>query len=366
MKKKVIISYTTYSSSSETAALYISDILDKHNYEVKLLNITEYSTKLAKLSNTLFKDTSLEFLNGLLFGLINNRYASNRNEKYAFHAFDTDLLRKIFKSFNPDLVVSTHFYSSYIATYYNKINIINSKVITLITDYTNHQFWLANKDEVDAYIVHNDIIKNELIKKKVNPKKIYSYGIPLREEKILNKKEDTLKNYSLSGKKPIYLFLANDNSYEHIKLLIKKKFNIDIILICGKNNELKNKCEEFVHNHNIKNTLVLGHAKDIYNLINISTMVITKPGSAAINDLSQMQKPVILLSPQNSLESFNKRYMKKNHMALVTTTPRSLVRKIKLSLNYPFIIRAMKNKIIKHSEIDSTSKILDLIKELTR
>ena len=34
MKKKVIISYTTYSSSSETAALYISDILDKHNYEV--------------------------------------------------------------------------------------------------------------------------------------------------------------------------------------------------------------------------------------------------------------------------------------------------------------------------------------------
>ena len=58
--------------------------------------------------------------------------------------------------------------------------------------------------------------------------------------------------------------------------------------------------------------------------------------------------------------------MKKNHMALVTTTPRSLVRKVKLSLNYPFIIRAMKNKIIKHSEIDSTSKILDLIKELTR
>lgn len=365
MKKKILISYTTYSNSSKSVADIISESFDKRFYDVKLLDITNYSKKITKLANSLFKGSSLDFLNGLLFGLINNKYASLGNEKYAIKGFDTESLRNIFKSFNPDVVLCTHFYSSYIASYYNKINITSSKVVTVITDFTNHSFWLANYKEVDTYVVHNDIIKNELVRKGVKASNIYALGIPVNYEKVTSK-ETVLKNYSLSGKKPIYLFLAGDNNYEHFKHLARKKYNIDIIMVCGKNSKLKDECEEFVYRNNNKNVLVLGYAKDLYSLIGISDIVITKPGSTIINECISMGKACILLSPQNSLEKFNRRYMTKNHIALKASTPGSLSRKVKLCLSYGFIVKAIRNRLNKFYNNDSATKICSLVKDMLK
>ena len=47
-----------------------------------------------------------------MFGLINNKYASLGNEKYAIKGFDTESLRNIFKSFNKNVMNKINYKSN--------------------------------------------------------------------------------------------------------------------------------------------------------------------------------------------------------------------------------------------------------------
>lgn len=372
MKKKIIICYSNYSSASLSVANNIKNALDNSKYEVKSIDINDYANKLNIFSNALFKETNrIKFLSGFLYKIINNKLVSTINEQYAIMCFDCNKLRKEFSKFKPDLIITTHFYSSFIATFYNKIDIIKSKVLTIVTDYTSHKFWSANHKDVNVYIVSNNVIKNDYVKSGVNSKKIYSYGLPHKEEFDLEDKIEVRNKYSIKDNKPLYCFFAggdtgNSYTYEYFKILVNKNYDINIIFACGKNKALKLKCEEYIHKKNIKNVLVLGFTKDIYNLINISDIVITKPGSNAINDAILLKKPTILLPPTNSSEKFNAKYMLKNHFSLKGYTPIQLTKKVKLTLNYNFITKTITNKLNKIDTNNSLKKTIDLIKKMTK
>ena len=108
--------------------------------------------------------------------------------------------------------------------------------------------------------------------------------------------------------------LANGHSYtyEYFKALTKKEFNINIIFVSGKNKELKDKCEEYIFENNIKNVLILGYIKDLYNLYNISDVIITKPGTSTLIECMNFKKPTILLPGVSIDENKNLKFSKKS------------------------------------------------------
>ena len=64
MKKKILISYVSYSNTSKSVAHNIYDKLDKKKYIVSLIDLSEYGSKINMFSNFLFKN-NLELLSGL-------------------------------------------------------------------------------------------------------------------------------------------------------------------------------------------------------------------------------------------------------------------------------------------------------------
>lgn len=362
MKKRVLISYLSYSKLSLNTAYNLYDLLDKNKYDIHLLDISNYfNNKINIFNNYLFKDYKISLLNGLLYKVMNNKIVSKQYYKYSIKCFDSTNLRDYFKKIKPELIICTHYSASYISAYYNKSKLINSKIVNFVTDYTMHESWTINSKEIDKYVVQNDIVKNEFIKKGINPKDIYSYNINTNLDSVEDK-NTILKKYSLKKDKKNYLFFADiDMGYEYFKTVCKKNYDINLIVSTGNNKELKSKCEEFIYNNNIKNTLVLGFSKDIYAFINISDIVISKPGSSIINEALLMGKPVIMTNPQNSSEVFNMKYILKNHFGLKARTPISLRRKVKLLNTYSFILNSMKNKIKK--QISSNEGSIDLLIE---
>jgi processive 1,2-diacylglycerol beta-glucosyltransferase len=370
MKRKVLIGYAENGSGHKSAAQYIKNFFeDKNKFDIKVINLTEFYKSNNKLVSSIHNHAiKSDFLFSLFYGLSNNRIASKGNEKLCVKTFDSENLRNVFKEFNPDIVISTHFFVSYMASFYNKENIINSKIMTVITDFVYHEAWTANYSSVDYFIVRNEIVKNELISHNVPSEKIFALGNPAncKASIKLDDKDFVLKKYSLLGFKPIYLFfgggsVGHDYTFEYFKAVVKKRHPIDIIFVSGKNKDLKIKCENFILKNDIKNVLVLGFTKDVFNLLNIADVVITKPGSSTLNECIEMKKPCILIPGVDVSEKYNAKFMTKNHYASKVKSPSGLSRKVRLSLDYPFIINSMRNRLNKISSDNSCKKIFDLV-----
>lgn len=336
-----------------------------------VINLSDYYEYASKMGSKFIKHTiKSEFLYNIFYGLFNNKLASKGNYKLCIKSFDSKELRDDISRFNPDIVISTHFYFSYMTAFYNKEKVINSKIITVITDLLHHDWWTINHKDIDYFVVSNDIVKNKLSKSNIPNDKILSYGVPIHMESLINldDKDFVLKKYSLTGNKPIYLFFSDgsDISLEYLKTILKKKLLIDIIFITGKNKSLKLRCENYLIKYNIKNVLVLGQTKDVYNLINISNLVITKPTLNTLNDCMFMKKPCILLPGVSVQDNYNSKYMSKNHYAVKVRGPKGLARKIKISLTYPFIVKSMINKLNKIDTKDSCKKIYELTNKILK
>ncbi len=376
MKKRILIGYAEYGSGHKSVANYVKSYFEeKGDYEILLLNLSEYSNFLGRFSHKFFYTINKsEFTFNLLYELSNNKLVGFTSIKTCLKAFDMKKLENVFREFNPDIVIASHFFVSYIAGYFNDILVTESKIFTILTDFAYHAWWTINKEQVDYFIVANDIVKNEIIEHGVLPEKIKVFGIPINRSLIskLDEKETILKRYSLTGEKPIYLFFAGgsigyDSVFPYFVNLVKASFNIDIIFICGKNKNLKLKCDQYIKNNEIKNVIVLGFTKDVFNLLNISSVIITKPGGSTLNEIIEMKKPSILIPGMGGQEKANSKFMAKKHYSLNVRSSKGLVRKVKFCLNYPFVVNSMKNKLLKLSLLDSCEKIYELAnKELSK
>ena len=293
------------------------------------------------------------------------------NNLFARKIYGSEKLKEEICNFNPDITISSHFYCSNLITYYKKLNLINCKLFTIITDYKSHEFWIRNKNLEDGYIVGNKLVKEELIKKGIQSKKIYPYGLPLNITKINNLDDvDTIyKRYNLKNNKKVYLFFGGSSSgstyyYKYFKAISKLNLNETIIFICGKNDKLKKKCEEWINKNKIKNIKVLGYSFDVLNLMKISDLVISKPGGATITECMEMKVPMLLIPGIGGQEKYNARFISRKKYGIKVRNVWSFNRNLKNIEKNNAIIRKMQERLKTLDNNDSIVKINNLIKKL--
>ncbi len=370
MRKKILIGYTEYAIGDKSAALCIKKYFDeKDEFEVMLVNLSLYSKYSTHFYNNIFNFINKhERLSKFVYGLADNKVIGKLNRRFSIKSCDNSKLRDLLINFNPDLIIATHFYVSYIAGFYNSLGIIDCKIMTVITNFSHHEWWTVNKDEIDYYVVANEMVKEDLIQNKIDENKIFTFGIPIDKNLISNlqDRDFILKKYSIKDDKPIYLFFAGgsvgyDYVFDYFKAVVKKRYPINLIFICGNNKNLKAKCEDYLLKNDIRNVIVLGFTKDVFNIMSISDLVITKPGVNTLNECIEMKKPCILIPGIKAQENYNAKFMTKKHYAIKVRGANYLAYKVKLSLEYPFIINSMKNKLSMNNERDSCKKIYELI-----
>lgn len=372
--KKILILYADYGSGHKSIAEYVTKYLNDHNkVETKLLNMTDYGNFVGKVGLKLYNWVLIhrhERVFDIAYEIMDHKLTSILNSHISKQSYDNPSLRKVITDFKPDITISTHFFCSNIISYYNKLNLIKSKIYTIITDYHSHELWIKNAQNENGFIVANELVKEELIKKGVNPKKIFPYGLPLNIS-ALEKLEDNqtiYKRYNLTGKKDIYLFFGGSSSgsmyyYDYFKTICNLNLNIDIIFICGKNQKLKEKSDNFIKNNNFKNVLVLGYSTDVLNLMKISKLVITKPGGATLTECLEMKVPMLLVPGVGGQEKYNARFITKRKYGLKVRGCYVFKRILKKIQAKPFIITNMQEKLQELDNNQAVEKINELISQ---
>lgn len=375
MKKKVLILYARYGSGHKSIAEYVSKYLLEHNrnYEVMILDMTSFANIPGKLGIKVMEFVSKyrpEKIFSLCYSLCDHKIPAKGSKKYAIKSYNNKELRRVICDYNPDITISSHFYCSNIISYYNKLGLINSKLLTIITDYHSHEIWTMDHKEEDGYIVSNELVKQELINRGVSRKKIYAFGLPMATDTFDKANILTIKKkYNIDPKKKTYLFFGGSSTgsmyyLSYFKELIKKRYDVNIIFVSGHNDKLKRKCENIVLEQELNNVKILGYTNDVFNLLRISDLVITKPGGATLTECLEFKVPMLLIPGVGGQEKYNARYVIKKRYGLYAKNKRRFSRILDQIYFYPRIINKIDNRLQMQSQNKSLEKINQLIKKM--
>lgn len=376
-RKKILLTYASYGSGHKAAVKYIQNYFESqnNNFEIKIIDISDYNSTFGRLGETIFNfnfdhnhKAGLTFT--ILYNLFNHKLSTMPYKKITEKLYNQVKLKKAIKDFNPDLTISTHFFSSILIAKYNNEKIINSKLITVITDYKSHEIWTRNFENEDALIVSNEVIKNELIERGLDKNKIYPYGIPLSEKFLtsLLKKEEVYKKYNFNKDMPIISFMSGSQgsiiSYEYFKLFMKNRYNVQVIMFCGTNEKIKIKCEELIKENKYKNVTVLPFTNDVNNLLNVSDLVVTKPGGLAITECLELKKPMMLIPGAGGPENHNAKFLISKGVAINNKNLIIFSKNIKKIMKSPRMIMNMNKNLHRYEKNTSVIQIYKLSQKL--
>lgn len=376
MKKyKVLITYATYGSGHKSVANYIYNYLEKHsNYEIKIIDLMDYENIIGLISKKAFEQNFKYRTSSAIFSVIYELFDFKTTtlpyKSVTKSIFKNKKLQEEIVSFNPDLLISTHFFGNIILGILNRKKLTNTKIISIITDYKSHEMWIKDEKSIDAIVVSNEIVKKDLISKGINSNKVYAYGIPISESFVNISTPIAIKEkYQVNNGKKTFLFFAGGSigssfSYKYLKRLLQEEYDINIIYVCGKNEKLKRKTEKLIRQNNYQNVYPIGFSKEVNNLLSISDIIITKPGGLSITEALELKKPMLLIPGNGGNEIYNAKFVCKNGYGINCHTPRKLAKTVGKILKRKNILLNMKRKLNLYNDNKSIEKIYKLSKKI--
>ncbi|MBW4828269.1 MAG: glycosyltransferase [Clostridiaceae bacterium] len=314
--KKVLIFTASMGGGHNEAASCLENQFSEHGFIVKKSDVLLEINK----SLDIFISHSYKFLIDKFPKVYGNLYEISNKKKT--NKLITGLLLKIFKDkiYNiileekPDLIISTHCFTVGLIGYLKKNGLIDIPFISIVTDYEAHQIYI-NKN-VDAYIVSNNDIAETLIGQGIPEDKIFPYGIPIKTEFLSRQTLDPIKE------KPFQILLmagslGHKSMEKVLKRVVSMEGNYRVVVVCGKNKELKKSIQSKYYNLIKCDKIILyGFTNDIPNIMENSDIIITKPGGLTVSEAIAKKLPMIIPYYIPGHEKENLDFLVKNGLAI--------------------------------------------------
>lgn len=274
-------------------------------------------------------------------------------------------IRRLIREFVPDLVVCTHPFPLQMLTKLKKNSVIKSKVVTILTDFTAHPFWLH--DTVDAYVVAHPGMKFEMVNRGIREDIIYPLGIPI-SEKFLKQydKADIRKELGLQDITTV-LVMGGSLGFGDIKetflALLNSQKRLQIILVAGKNSKLIKQVEEY-SSYSDKPVKIYGYTDLIPELMSASDFIISKPGGITVSEALVKNLPLILISPIPGQEEKNARFLQNTGVAGRIYPKQSVEEVLFQIMDNPLRMQHMKEMAQHLARPTATQDIVKLFEEL--
>lgn len=214
--------------------------------------------------------------------------------------FMSKYLEEVILNEKPEKIIIFHFFCIIPIYRILKRNKLSIPVQTVITDpFTPHPMWFLVRNQ--NFIVFSKDLEERVIRKK-RGYSVQSLSFILDEkfsqslstEEILSVKKKLDYN---PDKKMILILGGGDGIPKGEKILnelLQSNLNAEIAIVCGKNEVLQIAAEKLKQNYNADQLKIYGYVDFIYELINISDVVITKCGASTIMEILNLKKvPVV-------------------------------------------------------------------------
>lgn len=374
--KKLLIIYASYGAGHKAISNYIYEYFINKGYQVKELDILDYSSKaITKFSGgaNKFMLSHAPELWDIIYHSTDNNVISSINDKIQDGMLKNKELKKFILDFNPDTVIATHYMGSFYVSKLKEANLLDTKVITIVTDYIAHQFWFGKKNRSDIIVVNNMASMRELVKKGADKSQIRTFGMPISPNFIdVNyDKAKIMKKLNIEGNRPVILFYAGGSlgaktSIPYLITLLESKIDADVIFVSGKDEKLKHKAESIVKKYGVNNVRVLGFITNGPEYMTISDFVITKPGGITLTECVCFKKPMVLIRGTGGQENGNCKYLVKKGFAIKAFSQSKFDKTIKELCSDTKTIDIMKERLNCNKKDNPMEKLYELVESMNK
>lgn len=269
----------------------------------------------------------------------------------------------IIKEYNPNLIITTHAFLVNVIGKLKEEERIDIPLISVVTDFKVHQTYI-HKD-VDAYITGSYYTKFTIVKKEVPKEKIFCYGIPIREEFTIyplekRKREEEIFTILLMGGS-----VGCKSMEKVLKRLVNSENRLKVIVVCGKNKELKKGIEEeYREKFNNKEIIVYGFTTNIAELMDKSDVIITKPGGLTVSEAIAKNIPMVIPYTLPGQEEENAEFLVRSRVAIRTKKIENITDTIDDLVDKPYVLKKMRQRMKKLSKVYSMKGIVELANKL--
>lgn len=286
--------------------------------------------------------------------------------KEAVHKFNSPKIKELFDQFKPDVVICTQAYPCGMVADYKKSCSHELPLIAVLTDYVPHSYWVY--DKVDYYITPSKEVLERLINKGVSRDKIRDFGIPI-DQKFCEpvNKEKVFQKLKLNPNLPVILIMGGGQGLGPIKKIIKSldeiRPEIQEIVVTGTNKRLYKSLKRKIKKLN-KKVLLFSFANNINELMEVSDIIISKPGGVTTAEVLTKKLPMIIVEPIPGQEENNTTYLTEKGAAIEVDNPDDIGPVIEELLSNPEKLRLMQEAEEKISKPDSSMNIAKLLLDL--
>lgn len=372
--KKILITYATYGSGHLSAAKAIKNYIDENydDVETKLVDCMMYINKVVNgvsigvynfittKTPWFWKKVYYNSKKGILSKVSNgsNKLMSKR-------------LVRLFDEFKPDIVISTHMFSTQMIGYLKRKGKVNCTLATVLTDFAPHDQWLEEHEYGNFFFVSNDSMKESLVNEfKVDKNIVHVTGIPIspRFSKGFDK-EQIYKDMDLNPEKEtILLFGGREFGHGRKKILevltslTKYLDKYQIVAVCNRNKKTITQFHKIADSLEDSSDLkIFDYLTNVPEVMSISSLVVTKSGGLTSSESLASALPVLVINPIPGQEEENAEFLVDAGVAVWLKKEDHTEEIINKLLTSPEKLKKMSENAKKLAHINSTKNICDTI-----
>jgi processive 1,2-diacylglycerol beta-glucosyltransferase len=272
-------------------------------------------------------------------------------------------LAKLFDEFKPDTIICTQAFPCGMVAHYKTAFNAPFTLIGVLTDFAPHAYWL--NPGIDYYIVPSQDAKERFMKAGIPAEAIRVFGIPIRMTFAQkSSKQEIAAKLKLDPLVQTVLIMGGGQGLgpikKVVKSLLKLKRKLQLVVIAGTNGKLMDWLEK-AQKKTDKGMVIYEYANNIPELMDISSLIITKPGGMTTSECLAKGLPMVIVNPIPGQEVHNTNFLIKQGIAIRIDDVEKIADEVEALLNSPVRLAAMSKAALAQGRPNAALDVAKLV-----
>ena len=272
------------------------------------------------------------------------------------HRYQASKFQQLLETVRPDAIACTQAYPCGMVADFKKRHRVTIPLVGILTDYAPHLYWFH--ETVDAYVVPSEQVKQRFLMKGVEADRVKVFGIPI-DLRFFEPTDRVAAGhqFGLDLDRPIILVMGGSGGFGQLKEIL---LNLDtlpypcqLVVVAGMNRALLAWLQAQRFRHRV---VPLGYTQDIPKLMDIATLLVSKPGGLTTSEALAKRLPLVIVNPIPGQEAYNARFLLSQGAAVQAGSPETVRQTVRDLLDNPAQLDALRRR---HEELAHSNAALD-------
>ncbi len=284
------------------------------------------------------------------------------NLRLAMDRLNTGKLVKFVSDFSPDLIICTHFMPANIMAHLMENGKLHAHLSIVVTDFDCHAMWLSRV--FHRYFVALEETSIHLQALGLPASHITVSGIPTDSVFAEKVDRDQLRQkHGLDLRKPTLLVSAGTFGLGPAEYIVSRlrqlNDDVQILVTCGKGDELRNKVASRVEGDSRFH--VLGYCNYMHELMQMADLFIGKPGGLTTAEALVCGLPMVIFSPIPGQEERNSDHLLEEGIAIRGNDLTTIAYKVNQLLANPQRLASMRANALRLAQPEAANLIVNTL-----